>query len=467
MNTTKLELPTQHNAIFSGIAHCAAALGVQAYVVGGYVRDMLLGKDSKDIDVVCIGSGIALAKAVAKLFDSTVTVYENFGTAAVLAYGVELEFVGARKESYERGSRKPVVEEGTLLDDLTRRDFTFNALAVSLHPDTFGELIDMFGGVKDLSDGILRTPTDPNVTFSDDPLRMLRAIRFSARFGFGIDGPTTKGIMDNIQRMSIVSAERILKELDGIMRTKAPQDAFRLMNTLGLEHYLFPELTALAGVQVIDGQAHKDNYLHSLVVLEHAVALTDDVRVRWASLFHDIGKARTKLFQPSLGWTFHNHEEVGAKMVGKMLNRLKMPHDDIDFITKLVALHGRPMQMAGNVTDSAVRRIMFDAGKLIDPLMVLVRSDYSTTQPHRIQRHLRYCDVTQEKMVELEAKDSMLAFRPAINGDEIMQIFMLKQGPVVGNLKKAMTEAILDGAVGNTYEELLPWLHNAYKEVVA
>ena len=454
----KLTLPQVHQKIFSGITACANKLGVEAYVVGGYVRDMLLGLPSKDIDVVCVGSGIRLARAVADYFGSTVAEYANFGTAATVVHGVELEFVGARKESYDRGSRKPIVEDGTLRDDLTRRDFTFNALAVALSGPMQGELIDMFNGVRDLDSGMICTPTDPDITFSDDPLRMLRAVRFATRFKFDVYAPVFESIVRNVNRMEIVSAERRRTELNKIMSSPNAVEGIRSLDQCGLLNFLIPELVALKGTETIDGQSYKETYEHSLVVLQHAVDLTDNVWIRWAALLHDIGKARTRLFTKGFGWSFHNHEELGAKMVAKIFNRLKVPGDDSDFVQKLVKLHGRPMQMAGNVTDSAVRRIMFDAGDVIGPLMTLVRCDYSTVNPKRIERHLNYCDVVDAKMMELEAVDSMRAFRPAVDGIRIMEMFNLKPGREVGAYKNAMADAILDGKVANNVEDLERWL---------
>lgn len=459
----RLKLPEQHKYIFDVISEETTKLGRDAYVVGGYVRDMLLGSPNKDIDVVCVGPGIELAKRVASRFGKTPTVYENFGTAAFVVDGIELEFVGARKESYDRGSRKPIVEDGTLMDDLRRRDFTFNALAMPLHAADYAEgashIVDEFKGIAHLLEGRVTTPVDPQITFSDDPLRMLRAVRFAARFDFKIAAHVAVAIHNNLDRLKIVSAERITGELQKMLTNSSAPKAFRMLQDLGLLQRILPELSALEAVDTIGTLSHKDNFAHSLVVLEHAIALGANELERWAALLHDIGKGPTKAFVPVKGWTFHGHEEKGARMVGKIFDRMKLPlYDELRFVQKLVALHGRPKVLVDSgVTDSAVRRIMFDAGADIDSLMLLVRSDFSTAKPVRIARHYRHCELVEAKIKELEALDSMKAFRPALMGDEIMQLFSLRPGRLVGAVKNAMTEAILDGQVPNEHAALVDW----------
>jgi poly(A) polymerase len=460
---TRITLPQEHRAIFDVISEEAARLDRDAYVVGGYVRDLLLGVPSKDIDVVCIGPGIELARAVGRRFDAPVTVYESFGTAALVANGVELEFVGARKESYERGSRNPVVEDGTLLDDLTRRDFTINALAVALHPEDYadgaGQLLDLFRGVEHMRDMVLVTPQDPRKTFEDDPLRILRAVRFQCRLGFTLRDHVAQAAVEKVPRLDILTQERITDELRKMIRHESAPAAFAVLSQMGILSKVLPELEALNKVEEVAGQSHKDNFAHSLVVLEHAIALGADEWERWAALLHDIGKAPTKLLVPGKGWTFRNHEDVGARMIGKIFTRLKLPlGEDLRRVQKIVALHGRPKVLVDQVTDSAVRRIMFEAGEDIDSLMLLVRSDFSTVKPDRIARHYRHCDTVDEKVKALEAKDSMRAFRPALMGDELMQVFELKPGRIVGAIKRAMENAILDGDVPNEHDALVAWV---------
>lgn len=455
-----------HNA-FKVVGEAADALGQSAYVVGGYVRDLLLGRPSKDIDFVTVGSGIALAKEVsARLGNKAgkVHVYRAFGTAQVVTRdGLELEFVGARRESYNHDSRNPIVEDGTLNDDISRRDFTVNALAISLNAGSRGELVDLFGGVADLNAGILRTPLDPDITFSDDPLRMLRAIRFASQLGFEIHPATFEAIRRNVDRIKIITAERVATELQKIMRSPKPSVGLLLLSDSGLMTHILPELQALRGVEVVKGRAHKDNFFHTLTVTDR-VAQSEAGRqnewLRWAALLHDIAKPVTKRWDDSLGWTFHNHNFIGAKMVPAIFRRLKLPLDErMRYVAKLVELHMRPIALVEDeVTDSAVRRLLFDAGDDIDDLMTLCRADITSKNEAKVRRYLDNFDLVARKMTDLNERDRIRNFQPPVDGNEIMAAFGLSpSSPVemlkkVGILKQAVKDAILDGIIPNEHE---------------
>lgn len=444
----KLEHP-----IFREVAAAAKDIGVPAYVVGGYVRDTLLGRPCKDIDFVCVGSGIELAKATAKRIDPSikVSVFKNFGTAMFRYEDLELEFVGARKESYSRDSRKPAVEEGTLEDDQNRRDFTINALAVDLGEGHFGEIIDSFGGLKDLEDRIIRTPLDPDITFSDDPLRMLRAIRFSAQLGFQIEQETYDAIARNAERIDIISMERVRDEINKIILSPKPSSGFKPLYDSGILERIFPELVALQGVEIKDGVGHKDNFYHTIQVLDNLSKNTDDLYLRWSAIMHDIGKARTKRFDDKAGWTFHGHEVVGARMVKPIFSRFKLPlNEHMKFVQKMVLLHLRPISLTReNITDSAIRRLLFDAGDDIDSLMKLCKADITSKNKQKVERFLKNFELVEEKLAEIEEKDQVRNFQPPVSGEEIMEYFDIKPSRPVGQIKNAIKEAILDGEIPN------------------
>lgn len=448
--------------IFHLIGNTADDLGVEAYVVGGYVRDLFLERPSKDIDVVCVGSGIELAKAVAKRIGrkAHLSVFRNFGTAQVKANAIELEFVGARRESYSHDSRKPIVEDGTLEDDQQRRDFTINALAVCLNSGRFGELVDPFDGVWDLEDRIIATPLDPDVTFSDDPLRMMRAIRFATQLNFEIEPETFEALHRNRERISIVSAERIADELQKIMESDAPARGWELMFQCGLLDIIFPELAALQGVETRNGRAHKDNFWHTLEVLTNVVRKGGSLWLRWAALLHDIGKPRSKRWDPVQGWTFHNHNYIGEKMVPQIFRRLKLPLDErMKYVEKLVGLHMRPIAIADDeVTDSAVRRLLFEAGDDIDDLMLLCEADITSKNEQRKQRFLDNFQLVREKLVDLEERDRIRNFQPPVTGDEIMARYGLTPSRPVGVLKEAVKDAILDGIIPNEHDAALAFV---------
>lgn len=444
--------------VFATVAQGAEALGYETYAIGGYVRDLLLKRNSKDLDFVCVGSGIALAEKVAELIGGGVhvNVFKNFGTAMIrLEDGRELEFVGARKESYQRHSRKPVVEDGSLTDDQNRRDFTINALAISLNKRNFGDLIDPFDGVKDLKRKIIRTPLDPNITFSDDPLRMLRAIRFATQLDFDIAPDTYDAIGTNIDRMQIVSKERITDELNKIIMAKKPSYGFKLLFSSGLLQEIFPEMVKLHGVDVINGKAHKDNFYHTLQVLDNTAAMSDDLWLRWAAILHDIAKPATKAFHPKVGWTFHGHEDKGARMVPGIFKEMRLPlNEKMKFVQKLVKLHLRPIALAKKtITDSAIRRVLFEAGEDIDALMTLCRADITSKNLEKKQRFLDNFDLVEKRMKEVEESDQIRNFQPPITGEMIMEIFDLKPGKVIGEIKDAIKEAIIEGKIKNDYHE--------------
>ncbi|HDS06543.1 MAG TPA: HD domain-containing protein [Bacteroides sp.] len=447
-----------HHQIFQIISSVCDAQGQQVYVIGGFVRDLLItGSDVplKDIDIVVVGSGIELAQKVRLMLgeDVPLTVFKNFGTAMLKWNDMEIEFVGARRESYRKDSRKPVVEDGSLEDDLQRRDFTINALAVSLNRDSFGELLDPFGGIRHLEEKLIRTPADPDLTFSDDPLRMLRGIRFATRLNFSIEPSTFGAIGRNRERIRIVSQERITDELNKIMMTGRPGRGWQMLDETGLLEIILPELHQMKGVEEIDGQFHKDNFLHTLEVLDNLAAKTDDLWMRWAALLHDIAKPRTRNYEPGTGWTFHGHEFIGSKMIPGIFRRLKLPLDErMKFVQKMVKLHLRPIGLAEEtVTDSAIRRLIFDAGDDLEKLMMLCEADITSKNPRTVERHLRNFRIVREKIVEIEEKDSIRNFQPPISGDDIQHVFGIPPSKNVGIIKNAIKEAILDGEIPNEF----------------
>lgn len=439
--------------IFRRIARLADAQGVRAYVVGGYVRDHYLGRPSTDIDVVVVGSGIALAEALGRELKARVSVFKTFGTAMVRAGGTEVEFVGARRESYTRDSRKPQVEAGTLEDDQRRRDFTINALAWSLNEETFGQLVDPFDGMYDLERGIIRTPCDPDITFSDDPLRMMRAVRFAAQLGFTIEEETFEAIRRNAARIAIVSRERIITELNKIVLSPVPSMGFELLELTGLLERIFPEMHRLRGVERRGRHAHKDNFAHTLKVVDNVARRSDDLWLRWAAVLHDIAKPLTKAYDPRVGWTFHGHEVLGSKMVPAIFRRLKLPlGEPMKFVQKLVFLHLRPIILSEElVTDSAVRRLLFEAGDDVEALMTLCEADITSGIDAKVRRYLDNFELVRRKMKDLEERDRIRNFQPPITGEIIMRVYGIEPCRAIGEIKETIKNAILDGVIPNDY----------------
>ena len=441
--------------IFETVSEAACDKGVRAFVIGGFVRDYFLQRPCTDIDVVVEGSGIAIAEAVAEKLHCKVTVFKNFGTAMLKYRGMEVEFVGARRESYRANSRKPIVEDGTLQEDQERRDFTINAMAFSLQKENYGELVDPFGGIKDLDAGVIRTPLDPDTTYSDDPLRMLRAIRFATQLGFTIVPESVESIRRKANRLEILSYERISDELNKIMLSPKPSVGFRLLDECELLPYILPALSALKGVETVEGRGHKDNFKHSLQVLDNVALSSDKLWLRWAALLHDIGKARTKRFEPGTGWTFHGHESVGSKMVKGIFSKLKMSQtDDCRYVQKLVALHLRPIALVTDeVTDSAVRRLLFDAGDDVDDLMILCKADITSANEMKVEKFRRQYEHVRQKLIEVEAKDAVRNFKNPVTGEHVMEVYGLSPCKEIGVIKEYVKEAILDGRIGNNFEE--------------
>lgn len=452
--------------VFKTVAKAAGSLSFETYAVGGYVRDLLLKRPCKDIDFVCVGSGIQLAEAVANaLGNAPVTTFKNFGTAMVKYRDFDLEFVGARKESYRSDSRKPIVEDGTLDDDQKRRDFTINAMAISLNEKNYGELVDPFGGVAHLSNKIIQTPLSPEITFSDDPLRMLRAIRFASQLNFDIEADTFEAIIKSASRLKIISMERISEELNKIILSPVPSYGFKLLFQSGLLKEFFPEMVALHGVEYVDNKAHKDNFFHTLQVLDNVAKVSNDLWLRWAAILHDIAKPATKRFDPEVGWTFHGHEDKGARMTPGIFRRMKLPmNEKMNFVQKLVRLHLRPIALVKEVSDSAVRRLLFEAGDDVDALMILCRADITSKNAEKVTKYLRNFEKVQQKMVELEERDKIRNFQPPVTGDEIMRLFNLPASRIIGDIKDEIKDAILDGKIRNSREEALELLNKIAKE---
>jgi len=455
--------------IFELISRVADEQQKECYVIGGFVRDIFLKRPSKDIDVVTLGSGIELAGKVAAELGkkAKLTVFKNFGTAQIKFKDLEVEFVGARKESYMRDSRKPIVEDGTLEDDQNRRDFTINAMAICLNKDRFGELVDPFNGLNDLKNFVIRTPLNPDITFSDDPLRMMRGVRFSAQLGFFLEENTFDAIARNKERIEIISKERIADELNKIMMARKPSVGFILLEKTGLLELIFPELLALKGAETKDGVGHKDNFYHTLAVLDGLCQHTDNLWLRWAALLHDIGKPRTKRFDPRLGWTFHNHNFVGEKMIPEIFKRMKLPtNEKMRFVQKMVNLHMRPIVLSEDeVTDSAVRRLLFDAGDDIEELMMLCEADITSKNQEKVKRFKANFQLVRKKLKEIEEKDRVRNFQPPVSGQEIMETFHLPACATVGDIKMRIKDAILDGIIPNEYDAAVKYMHTVAKEM--
>ena len=456
----------EHN-IFKSISKLAEKTNTEAYVIGGFVRDLMLNRNSKDIDILIIGSGIEFARNLAKELNvKNVSYFKNFGTAMLKYQGIEIEFVGARKESYDRNSRNPIVENGTFDDDINRRDFTINAMAISLMPNNFGELIDKYNGVKDLENKFIQTPLNPDITFSDDPLRMLRAIRFSSQLNFELSKEIITAINKNKERLSIISAERIVDEVNKILLSAKPSIGFNLLEETGLLEMFLPELPKMKGVEYVDGLGHKDNFHHSIEVVDNLAKTTDNLWLLWAGLLHDIGKPKTKRFQKKQGWTFHGHEVVGARMVKKIFERLKMPlNDKRKYVSKLVELHLRPIALVNEVNDSAVRRLLFDAGDDIDDLMQLAEADITSKNDFKVKKFLHNFSIVRQKLVEIEEKDKVRNWQPPVSGEDIMELLKLKPSREIGVIKNAIREAILDGNIENNRDAALKFMYNKAKEI--
>lgn len=465
----QIEFSEKELFIFKKIAKAAEKLRLPCYLIGGFVRDKLLNRPTKDADIMCVGDGIELAHNTSELFNPKppVAYFKNFGTAQIKLPDFEIEFVGARKESYEHHSRKPAVESGTLEDDLLRRDFTINTLSVELNLNNFGNIIDRFDGIKHLHEKIIKTPSEPTKTFSDDPLRMLRAVRFATQLGFTIEADTFNAISLNAERIKIISQERITDELNKIMLTEKPSVGWKLLQQSGLLKFIFPQLLALQGAEYIDGIGHKDNFTHTLQVLDNIAAHTDDLWLRWAALLHDIAKPATKHFDAEHGWTFHGHEALGAKWVTKIFSKFKLPQNEkMRFVQKLVALHLRPISLTKeNITDSAVRRLLFDAGDDIDALMMLCEADITSKNKMKVKRYLNNFEIVRKRLVEVDEKDRVRNWQPPITGEIIMKTFGLKPGKKIGVIKDAIREAILDGEIPNAYNEAYKFMIQKAEEL--
>lgn len=451
-----IDYSEKEEEVFKKIAHAAAALGIDAYVIGGFVRDKVIGRQTKDADIVCVGDGIALAHEVARQFSPVpnVSFFKSYGTAHIKVDDLDIEFVGARKESYRFDSRNPEVVAGTLQDDQDRRDLTINALAISLNKKDYGSLLDPFGGMNDIEQKIIRTPLSPDQTFSDDPLRMMRAIRFAAQLQFTINESTWQGIKDNIKRIAIISQERITDEMNKILLSKKPSVGLDLLYKSGLMKLIFPQMVDLAGAEYIDGKGHKDNFYHTLQVVDNISEHTNDLWLRWAAVLHDIAKPATKKFEEGHGWTFHGHEVVGARMVPKIFTKMRLPLDNkMRFVQKMVELHLRPISLTKeNITDSAIRRLLFDAGDDIDALMTLCRADITSKNKQKVKRYLENFEIVEQRLKEVEENDMIRNWQPPITGEMIMDIFGIAPCKKVGDIKNAIKDAILDGEIENNYE---------------
>ncbi len=454
--------------LFKTVSKISKKHGKSSFVIGGYVRDLLLKRPSKDVDIVVLGDGLEFAKLVAdELNVKKVSYFKNYGTAAFTFNDIEVEFVGARKESYQQNSRNPIVEQGTLIDDQNRRDFTINALAISLNESSFGELVDPFNGVEDLKHKIIRTPLNPDVTFSDDPLRMMRAIRFASQLHFKIEKESLEAITKNAARLKIVSMERVMIELNKIILSNPPSKGFKLLFDTGLLHQFFPEMVALHGVETIDGKSHKDNFYHTLEVLDNISEHTDDLWLRWAAILHDIAKPKTKRFNKKTGFTFHAHEEVGARMVAGLFKKFKLPLDQkMKYVQKLVRLHLRPIALVkGNVTDSAIRRLLNEAGDDIEDLMTLCNADITSKNEFKVLKYKQNFEKVRKKLKDVEDKDHVRNFQPPISGQEIIKTFNLEPSKIVGEIKHQIKEAILEGKIKNNYNDAYSYMFDVAKEL--